>query len=61
MPRVRVEDFDDFDDEFDIDDEDPQDRAGRRSPPPRPTKQDKDWEERRKELINRKIGKDHRD
>lgn len=56
MPRIRVEDYEDFDNEneFDIDDDDPQDRAGRRVYPKHPPKQDRDWEETRKRLQDRR-------
>lgn len=59
MPRVRVEDYEDFEDdmEINIEEDDPKDRTGRRIVPKHPPKQDRDWEERRKELINRRVGK----
>ena len=55
MPRIRVEDYeDDFDDDdFKIDDDEPKKPIN----PPRPPKQDMDWEERRKEMIYRRAGK----
>ena len=62
MPRINPEDYDDLydDDDFAVD---PDFEEHRRSklPPPRPPKQDRDWEESRKSLINRKLRRDHRD
>lgn len=60
MPRIRVEDYEDFEDamELDIDDDDPRDRAGRKVQPKHIPRQDKDWEENRKALIQRKYGRD---
>ena len=60
MPRVRVEDFEDFEDDMEIDikDDDALDRAGRKIIPKQVPKQDKDWEERRKEMIHRKFGRE---
>lgn len=60
MPRVRVEDFEDFEDdmELDIKDDDALDRAGRKIIPKQLPKQDKDWEEQRREMIHRKFGRE---
>jgi len=60
VPRVRVEDYEDFEDDnmsLDIQEDDPRDRHGNKIPP-RPPKQDRDWEENRKALIQRKLGRD---
>ena len=59
MPRIRVEDYEDFEDdnELNIQDDEPRNLRGTKMPV-RPPKQDKDWEERRKELINRRIGRE---
>lgn len=58
MPRIRPDDYLDFDDEdtLDIQADEPVTTTGRK-PAPKPTRIDLDWEERRKELINRKLGK----
>ena len=56
MPRIRVEDYEDeFDDDedFKIDYDEPKKPLA----PPRPPRQDMDWEERRKEMIYRRAGK----
>ena len=60
MPRVRVEDFEDFEDDMEIDikDDDVLDRAGRKIIPKQLPKQDKDWEEQRREMIHRKFGRE---
>ena len=60
MPRVRVEDFEDFEDdmEINIQDDEAVDRAGRKVVPKQIPKQDKDWEEQRREMIHRKYGRD---
>ena len=61
MPRVRVEDYEDFeDDDLNIEDDEPRDRRGQKVPVKTP-KQDRDWEESRKEMINRRLRRDHRD
>jgi hypothetical protein len=56
MPRIRVEDYDDFDDdqEPNIESDDPKDRLGRKIPAPKPTKQDRDWEEQRRSQQRRR-------
>ena len=56
MPRIRVEDYEDeFDDneDFKIDYDEPK----KPLTPPRPPRQDMDWEERRKEMIYRRACK----
>ena len=60
MPRVRVEDYEDFADnmELDIQEDDAVDRSGRKVQPKHIPRQDKDWEENRKALIQRKYGRD---
>jgi hypothetical protein len=60
VPRVRVEDFEDFEDDMEIDikDDDAIDRAGRKIVPKQIPKQDRDWEEARREMIHRKYGRD---
>jgi hypothetical protein len=60
VPRVRVEDFEDFEDdmEINIQDDEAVDRAGRKVVPKQIPKQDKDWEEQRREMIHRKYGRD---
>lgn len=59
MPRIRVEDYEDFEDdmEMNIEDDEPRTRHGQKVIP-RPPKQDRDWEETRKTLIQRKLGRD---
>ena len=60
MPRIRVEDYEDFEDdmEINIQDDEAVDRAGRKVVPKQIPKQDKDWEESRREMIHRKYGRD---
>lgn len=60
MPRVRVEDYEDFEDDMQIDiqEDDPRDRNGRKVQPKHIPKQDRDWEENRKAMIQRKYGRD---
>jgi len=60
VPRVRVEDYEDFADnmELDIQEDDAVDRSGRKVQPKHIPRQDKDWEENRKALIQRKYGRD---
>ncbi len=60
MPRIRVEDYEDFEDnmEINIQEDDAVDRAGRKIIPKQIPKQDRDWEENRKAMIQRKYGRD---
>ena len=60
MPRIRIEDYEDFEDDMEtnIEDDEPRNRQGQKIIPPRPPKQDRDWEENRKNLIQRKLGRD---
>ena len=44
--------------EIDIKDDDAIDRAGRKIVPKQIPKQDRDWEEARREMIHRKYGRD---
>ena len=62
MPRVRVEDYEDFEDEneFNIEDDEPRNQRGHTVQAKTP-RSDRNWEETRKELINRKLRRDHRD
>lgn len=59
MPRIRVEDYEDFEDdmEINIEEDEPRTRRGQKVPA-RPPKQDRDWEENRKAMIQRKYGRD---
>lgn len=56
MPRIRVEDYEDFEDdlELNIEEDEPTDRAGRRVQPKHPPKQDRDWEENRKRMQQKR-------
>ena len=60
MPRIRVEDYEDFEDdmEINIQEDDVVDRAGRKIVPKQIPKQDRDWEENRRAMIQRKYGRD---
>ena len=62
MPRVRVEDYEDFesDDDLNIEDDEPRNPRGQKIQT-KPPRQDRSWEENRKELINRRLRRDHRD
>ena len=57
MPRINPEDYLDYDDEnsLDIQNDDPVSTHGRPAPAPKPTRQDLDWEERRRELQRNKL------
>jgi len=60
VPRIRVEDYEDFEDdmEINIQEDDVVDRAGRKIVPKQIPKQDRDWEENRRAMIQRKYGRD---
>jgi hypothetical protein len=59
VPRINPDDYLDFDNEdsLDIQDDEPVTVSGRK-PAPKPTKEDRDWEERRKALIQNRLGRD---
>ena len=60
MPRIRPDDYLDYDDEdsLDIQPDEPVTLTGRKPIPPKPTRIDRDWEENRRALIQRKLGRD---
>ena len=57
MPRINPDEYLDYEDEgsLDIQDDDPVSTRGRPAPPVKPTRQDLDWEERRRELQRNKL------
>jgi hypothetical protein len=59
VPRINPDDYLDFDDEdsLDIQNDDPVTVSGRRATP-KPTKEDRDWEDRRKALIQHRLGRE---
>jgi len=60
VPRIRPDDYLDYDDEdsLDIQDDEPVTLTGRKPSAPKPTRLDRDWEENRKAMIQRKYGRD---
>ena len=59
MPRINPDDYLEYDDEdsLDIQADEPVTVTGRK-PTPKPTKEDRDWEERRKAMIQHRLGRD---
>lgn len=60
MPRINPDDYLDYEDEdsLDIQDDEPTTLTGRKPSAPRPTRIDRDWEENRRAMIQKKLGRD---